>query len=84
LSVSILHEEAGDMAKRAARKAKKKTVAKKSRKLTLKKKVHTDLTPRAGTAKSVKAGYVFKAGYVYRPAAITPAAITNVQTRPQF
>ena len=66
------------MAKKAARKAKKKTVAKKSRKLTLKKKVQTDLAPREGTAKSVKAGYDLK------PAAITPAAITNVQARRQF
>jgi hypothetical protein len=72
------------MAKKAAPKAKKKTVAKKSRKLTLKKKVQTDLAPREGTAKSVKAGYVFKAGYDLKPAAITPAAITNVQARPRF
>jgi len=73
------------MAKKPARKAKKKTVAKKkSRKLTLKKKVQTDLTPSERTAKSVKAGYVFRADYAYKPAAITPAAITNVQTRPQF
>jgi len=72
------------MAKKPARKAKKKTIAKKSRKLTLKKKVQTDLAPREGTAKSVKAGYVFKAGYDLKPAAITRAAITNVQTRTQF
>jgi hypothetical protein len=73
------------MAKKPARKAKKKTVAKKSRKLTLKKKVQTDLAPREGTAKSVKAGYVFKAGYDLKPAAaITPAAITNMQARPRF
>ena len=72
------------MAKKPARKAKKKTVAKKSRKLTLKKKVQTDLAPREGTVKSVKAGYVFKADYLLKPAAITPAAITNVQVRRQF
>jgi hypothetical protein len=75
------------MAKKAKKKTvakKKKTVAKKSRKLTLKKKVQTDLAPREKTAKSVKAGYVFKAEYAYKPPAVTPAAITNVQTRPQF
>lgn len=67
------------MAKKPARKAKKKTAASKSRKLTLKKKVQTDLAPREGTAKSVKAGYVFKSGYVF-----TPAAISNLRARTQY
>ena len=79
------------MAKKAARKAKKKTVAKKrtvakrkSRKPTLKKKVQTDLAPREGTATNVKADYVFRADYAVTPDVITPAAITKVQPRPQF
>lgn len=70
-----------------ARKAKKKTVAKKSRKLTLKKKVQTDLTAGDKTAKSVKAGYVFRAAYDLKPAAITNVSALNkapLLNRPSF
>ena len=55
------------MAKKAARKTKKKVTTSKSRKLTLKKKVRTDLSPGEKTEKSVKAGYVFR-GRICRPA----------------
>jgi hypothetical protein len=39
-------------------------MAKKPARKATKKKVLTDLGPREETAKSVKAGYVFKVGYV--------------------
>ena len=58
------------MAKKAARKTKKKVATSKGRKLTLKKKVRTDLSPGEKTEKSVKAGYVFRAEYAARPAAL--------------
>ena len=62
------------MAKKVARKAKKKTTTTaKKHKLTLKKKVQTDLSTGDKAAKNAKAGYVFRAEY-----AAPPAPLSNV------
>jgi len=67
------------MAKKLARKTKKKAVTAKKRKLTMKKKVQTDLSTGDKSAKSVKAGYVFRDAY-----AVQPSAIANVSALRNF
>ena len=68
------------MAKKVARKAKKKTTTTaKKRKLTLKKKVQTDLSTGDQAAKNAKAGYVFRDAY-----AVQPSALANVNALRNF
>jgi hypothetical protein len=68
------------MAKKLARKAKKKkTTTAKKRKMTLKKKVQTDLSAGDKAAKSAKAGYVFRDVY-----AAPPSALANVNALRNF